>query len=259
MLTLYEHPLSPYAQKVKIALYEKGLPFTAKMPNLFGEAEAEFLASSPRREVPSLIDGEVKVFDSSVILEYIEDRWPEPALRPSSPADRARVRMLEEQCDTYVEAINWGLAEIRVFGRATGELAERMTARAGEQLAGVHRWLERELGARAWFNGDGFGWGDLAVWPYVAAAAATGFAPPADSRLAAWLGRASARESTRKCAEAIAPILASFQNLGPVVESGAFLREYRDHRLEWMMRTGGAQIVLDGLAKKNIRFAVEIA
>jgi glutathione S-transferase/RNA polymerase-associated protein len=113
MLTLWEHPLSPYAQKVKIALYEKGIPFTAKTPNLFGGTEPEFLESSPRREVPTLIDGDFKIFDSTVILEYIEDRWPDPPLLPASPADRARVRMLEDQCDTYVEAINWGLAEIR--------------------------------------------------------------------------------------------------------------------------------------------------
>jgi len=258
MLTLWEHPLSPYAQKVKIALYEKGIPFTAKTPNLFGGTESEFLESSPRREVPTLIDGDVKIFDSTVILEYIEDRWPDPPLLPASPADRARVRMLEDQCDTYVEAINWGLAEIRVFGRATGELAERITARAGEQLAGVHRWLERELGVRSWFNGESFGWGDLVVWPYAAAAAATGFASPPGSRLTAWLERASARESTRKCAEAVAPVLAMFQNLGAVVESGAFVREYRDHRLEWMMRSGGSQVVLDGLAKKNIRFQIEV-
>ncbi|HZR81038.1 MAG TPA: glutathione S-transferase family protein [Candidatus Binatia bacterium] len=259
MLTLFEHPLSPYAQKVKIALYEKGIPFEAKIPNLFGDPEPEFLGSSPRREVPSLIDGDFTVFDSTVILEYVEDRWPDPALRPSSARDRARVRMIEDQCDTYFEAINWGLAEIAVFGRATGDLASSMTARAAQQIAGVHRWLERELGDRPWFNGDAFGWGDLSVWPYVAGSAGFGHAPPAGSRLAAWFGRASERDSTRKCTEAVAQVMASFQNLGPLVESGAFIREYRDHRLEWTIRTGGLQIVVDGLAKKNIRMAHEIA
>lgn len=258
MLKLYEHPLSPYAQKVKIALHEKGVPFETAIPNLFGDPEADFLGSSPRREVPSLIDGDFTVFDSTVILEYVEDRWPEPPLLPASPRDRARVRMLEDQCDTYVEAINWGLAEVRVFGRATGELAERIVARAGEQLAGVHRWLERELGDREHFNGERFGWGDLAVWPYVAGSALNGFPPPAGSRLAAWLERTSARESARRCVEAVTQVMASFQNLGPLVESGAFVREYRDHRLEWMIRSGGVQVVLDGIARKNIRFAFEI-
>jgi glutathione S-transferase len=258
MLVLFEHPLSPYAQKVKIALYEKGIPFAARTPNLFGDTEPEFLDSSPRREVPSLIDGDFTVFDSTVILEYLEDRWPETPMRPASPRDRARVRMLEDQCDGYVEAINWGLAEIAVFGRARGELAERINARAREQIAGVHRWLERELGDRTWFNGEGFGWGDLSVWPYVAGSAGFGMAPPAGSKLADWFGRASARESTRKCAEAVAGVMASFQNLGPLVESGAFVREYRDHRLEWMIRSGGLQVVVEGLERRNIRMAHEI-
>jgi glutathione S-transferase/RNA polymerase-associated protein len=125
--------------------------------------------------VPTLIDGDVKIFDSTVILEYIEDRWAGSSALAGLAGGSRAVRMLEDQCDTYVEAINWGLAEIRVFGRATGELAERITARAGEQLAGVHRWLERELGARSWFNGESFGWGDLVVWPYAAAAAGDRF------------------------------------------------------------------------------------
>ncbi len=258
MLTLFEHPLSPYAQKVKLALYEKGIAFEAKTPDLFGTTEPAFLESSPRREVPSLIDGEFTVFDSSVILEYVEDRWPTPPLLPTSPQDRARVRMIEELCDTYYEAINWGLAEILVFGRAQGELAEQIVARGGEQIAGLHRWLERELGARAYFNGDAFGWGDLCVYPYVAGSMGFGFAPPAGSRLADWFGRVAAREGARKCAEAVATVMASFQNLGPLVESGLFVREYRDHRLEWMIRSGGLQVVSDGLAKKNIRFHVEI-
>jgi glutathione S-transferase/RNA polymerase-associated protein len=259
MLTLFEHPLSPYAQKVKLALYEKGIPFETRMPNLFGEAEREFVESSPRREVPSLIDGDVTVFDSTIILEYLEDRWPKPPMLPATAQDRARVRMVEEICDTYYEAINWGLAEIRVFGRAQGELAEQMTARAASQTAGVQRWLERALGERPFFNGDAFGWGDLSVYPYAAASQLWGFPAPAGSRLEAWLERVAARDSAQKCAESVATVMASFQDLGPLVESGLFVREYRDHRLEWMIRSGGFQVIADGLDKKNIRFHVEIA
>jgi glutathione S-transferase len=258
MLTLFEHPLSPYAQKVKLALYEKGVPFETRMPNLFGDTEREFVESSPRREVPSLIDGDFTVFDSTIILEYIEDRWPEPALLPATPQDRARVRMLEEICDTYYEAINWGLAEIRVFGRAQGALAEQMTARAMQQTAGLQSWLERQLGARPFFNGDTFGWGDLSVFPYAAASQMWGFPAPSGSRLAAWLERSSARESAQKCAAAVATVMESFQNLGPLVESGVFVREYRDHRLEWMIRSGGVEVITEGLAKNNIRFHVEL-
>ena len=50
----------------------------------------------------------------------------------------------------------------------------------------------------------------------------------------------------------------AFEQVGALIESGSFVREYRDHRLEWMMRSGGRDIVLDGMNKKNVRFAVEI-
>ena len=257
MIKLYEHPLSPYAQKVKIALYEKGVPFETAVPNILGGGDAEFATTNPRLEVPSLVDGDTKVFDSTIILEYIEDKWPKPALLPATPAERARVRMLEELCDTYYEAINWGLAEIRVFGRAQGDLADRMTTRAGQQIAGMHTRLERELGARAHFNGDSFGWGDLSVYPYVAGSVGWGFAPPSGSRLSAWFGRVNERDSVKKTAAAALEAMGGFQDLAPIIESGMFVREYRDHRLEWMMRSGGDQIVLNGMAKKNIRFSVE--
>lgn len=257
MITLYEHPLSPYAQKVKIALYEKNIPFEATTPDIFGGTDQGFMAASPRREVPSLVDGDTTVFDSTIILEYLEDKWPKPPLLPVAPAERARVRMLEELCDTYYEAINWGLAEIRVFGRAKGELAETMTARAGEQIGKMHKRLERELGGRKFFNGDAFGWGDLSVYPYLNGSALWGF-PPSSPPLADWLGRVSERDSIKKCGEAAMAALGTFQNLEPVIEQGLFKREYRDHRLEWMLRSGGTQIVLDGVAKGNIRFSVEI-
>lgn len=257
MIKLYEHPLSPYAQKVKMALYEKNIPFEATTPDIFGGTDAAFMSSNPRLEVPSLIDGETMVFDSTIMLEYIEDKWPEPPMLPKTPAERARVRMLEEVCDTYFEAINWGLAEIRVFGRAKGELAETMTARAGEQIGKMHARLERDLGSRPFFNGESFGWGDLSVFPHVNGAGLWGFAAPAGSRLADWLARVSERASVKQCADAAMVALGGFQNLDAVVEQGLFKREYRDHRLEWMMRSGGTQIVLDGLAKGNIRFSVE--
>jgi len=259
MVKLYEHPLSPYAQKVKLSLYEKGIAFEAITPNIFQPTgEDEFLRSSPRLEVPSLVDGDVTVFDSTIILEYLEDKWPAKPMLPAAPAERARVRMLEEICDTYVEAISWAIAEIRVFGRARDAFADDLLARAAGQIEGVYAWLERQLGGRAFFNGAAYGWGDLSVWPYVAGYSGMGFPAPEGSRVAAWFAQASQREGARKCLEATMQAMSGFQDLGGIVESGLFKREYRDHRLEWMMRSGGARIVLDGLAKGNIRFAVEL-
>ena len=256
MVLLYEHPLSPYAQKVKIALSEKGVPFECRLPNFLG-GDAEFLAVSPRGEVPALIDGEARIFDSTVILEYIEDRWPTPPLLPGTPAERARVRMLEELCDTYYEAINWATYEIRVFQRAEGSLAELLLARIGTQVAGVNAYLDRQLGEAPYFNGAAFGWGDLAVVPHVQAASATGNSPT--GRLAAWLERVRERPSVATALEQASGSMEGFSMIPQLIESGAFKREYRDHRLEWMVRSGGVEIVLEGMRKSNIRFTSELS
>jgi glutathione S-transferase/RNA polymerase-associated protein len=73
MLKLYDHPLSPYAQKVKIALREKGQPFETLTPGGLGAggAQGEFIQANPSAELPALVDGEEKIFDSTIILEYL--------------------------------------------------------------------------------------------------------------------------------------------------------------------------------------------
>lgn len=259
MIVLYDHPLSPYAQKVKIALKEKGLAYEAVMPGGLGAggAAGAFVAANPRAEVPALIDGEVQVFDSTIILEYLEDAYPSPALMPKAAADRARLRMLEEVMDTHFEAVTWGLSEIRWFRRAEGAQAESLQSAAARQIAGFHSWLERQLGDRAWFNGDAFGWGDLAVVPYLNGAVGHGVPPPAGSRLADWLARANERPSVAACVDDIRKLDTGMADVAGLVEQGLFKREYRDHRLEWMIKSGGAEVVIKGLERDNIRFAPE--
>ena len=265
MLRLYDHPFSPYAQKVKIALREKGQAFEAPLPQGIGVGGAlgEFIAANPRAEVPALIDGEVSLFDSTIILEYIEDKWPAPALLPASPAERARVRMLEEVMDTHFEAINWGLGEVRAFKRATGELAQAIEQRAAEQSQGYFAWLERQLGERDWFNGASFGWGDIAVVPYLNGSRGHGHHPPAGSRLAAWLERVNQRPSVAATVKDITDMLAGggagMGDVAKLVEQGLFKREYRDHRLEWMIKVGGFDVVAQGLERDNIRFTPDLA
>jgi glutathione S-transferase len=259
-IVLHEHPLSPYAQKVKIALREKNLPFELRQPAVGpGAPLDDFVPVNPRLEVPALEDGATKVFDSTIILEYLEERWPQPALLPKDPADRARARMIEDVCDTYYEAINWAIAEILAFGRASGALAERLLGRAAEQTAGVNAWLARELGTQPWFGGANFGWADLSVAPHLNAAANFGNAPAAGSPLAGWLERVRARPSVSSTFAEAAAALAAFAGLSDLVSSGQFKREYRDHRLEWMVRSGGVEVVLAGLEKGTIRFSRELA
>ena len=222
-----------------------------------GGAAGEFAQANPRAEVPTLVDGEVQVFDSTLILEYLEDAYPTPPVLPRSAADRARVRMLEEVMDTHFEPINWGLSELRWFKRAEGERAQAIEAAAGRQLAGFFDWLERQLGGREWFNGETFGWGDLAVVPFLNGSAGQGHPPQEGSKLAAWLARANARPSVAETTAEIAAMArgAAMPDVAKLVEQGLFKREYRDHRLEWMIKSGGLDVVLKGLEKDNIRFA----
>jgi glutathione S-transferase/RNA polymerase-associated protein len=258
---VYEHPLSPYAQKVKIALDEKGVAYETKMPNAIGsgQPDREFLKANPRGEVPALIDGDTMIFDSTIILEYIEDKWPTPALLPKAPAERANARTIEEVMDTLFEPINWGMGEIRWFKRAEGERARTIEARAMAQARGIYEWLTRHLGGALWFNGATFGWGDLSVVPYLNGARGSGIGPDESSALGQWLKRANERPSVQRAAKAAADSLVGMTQVAGAVQSGLFKREYRDHRLEWMIRSGGLDVVLEGLKNNNIRFSNELS
>lgn len=257
MLTLFEHPLSPYAQKNKIALREKNIAFKLATPDAIGSGEAggEFLKANPRGEVPALIDDGFAIFDSTIILEYLEDKWPTPALLPRSPTDRARVRMIEDVMDTHFEAINWGLGEIAYFRRAKGAEAEAIFAKAAKQTQGFFTWLEEQLGEADWFNGNTFGWGDLSVIPYVNGSASFGNTPPVGSKLEAWAKRTNARPAVAQTAKEAAASIEGMTMVADIVDQGLFKREYRDHRLEWMVKTGGLDVIAKGLDKNNIRFS----
>ena len=162
--------------------------------------------------------------------------------------------MIEDVCDTLYEAVNWGLSEIRWFKRAEGEQAEKMKATAARQTAELQAWLSEKLGKAEWFNGASFGWADLSVAPYVNRSFHYGLGTPSDSPLAKWRDRIRQRPSV---AATFREFEAASERMGDAaarLASGAIRREYRDHRLEWMMKSGGVQIVLDGLAKNNIRF-----
>lgn len=260
-LIVYEHPLSPYAQKVKIALDEKGVAYETKMPAAIGtgQPDKEFLSANPRGEVPALIDGDAALFNSTIILEYIEDKWPEPAMLPKEPLARARARTIEEVMDTAFEPINWGMGEIRWFKRAEGAHAQEIERRAAAQARGLYEWLTRMLGSAEWFGDARFGWADLSVVPYLNGARGQGIGPHETSPLGQWLTRANARPSVAKATKAAADSISGMSNVADAVKLRLFKREYRDHRLEWMIRSSGLDVVLEGIKTDTIRFSNELS
>ncbi|MEQ8486540.1 MAG: glutathione S-transferase family protein [Pseudomonadales bacterium] len=255
-MLLYEHPLSSYAQKVKIALREKGIDFEARIPEGLGSGKAggTFAEASPRQEVPTLIDGDDRLFDSTIILEYLEDRFPSPPLLPRAPMARAQARMIEDVCDTLYEAVNWGLGELIWFRRAEGELAASLRAAAARQTAELQSWLAARLGNRAWFNGEAFGWADVCVAPFLNRSRYYGLGAAEDSALAGWLTRVAERSAVAATFAEFEAAAAGMSGAAERLASGAMRREYRDHRLEWMLKSGGLEIVLEGMQKRNVRF-----
>ena len=129
-----------------------------------------------------------------------------------------------------------------------------MRATASRQTAEIQAWLAQKLGSRQWFNGERFGWADLSVAPYLNRSFHYGLGTPASSPLAKWRERIRQLPSVAETFKESEAAAANMGDGAARLASGAIRREYRDHRLEWMMKSGGIQIVLDGLAKNNIRF-----
>ena len=258
MVTLLNVPISPFGAKVQMAMLEKGIAFETCEPDLEAAQagrDAELTASSsPRLEIPLLLDGDVAIFDSTIILEYLEDRWPDPPLLPKSPAERARVRMLEDLCDTTYEAVVWGVYEVMMMGRVSGPCQDALLARGREQAQGLNTWLDRQLANRRWFNGESFGWGDLSVYPPVNNADRLGIAPPEGSGLESWLTRMRERPSAQRLQSEFAAWVDTALNR-PMGTAGSWKRLYKSHRLEWLVANGAIDVVAQGIRDDNVRFS----
>lgn len=106
VLELYHNDMSTCAQKVRTALGEKGLDWTGHHLNLrAGDTQKpEYLKLNPGGVVPTLIDDGTVIIESTVINEYIDDRFPDHPLRPTDPVERARMRLWTKQLDEGVHA-----------------------------------------------------------------------------------------------------------------------------------------------------------
>jgi glutathione S-transferase len=103
MLELYHNVNSVCAQKVRIALQEKGLEAEDHMMTLRGDQnEPAYLKLNPNGVVPTLIHDNQPIIESSLILYYIDDAFPDPPLMPKEPALRHRVRLYNKLIDEYL-------------------------------------------------------------------------------------------------------------------------------------------------------------
>lgn len=152
--------VSPYVRKVLVCLDIKRIPYELDPIVPFFGSDA-FDRVSPLRRVPVLVDERVAVADSTVICEYLEERYPQPALFPRDPQLRARARWLEEFADSRMgEVFIWHYFNQLVIKRSVWREApdDRVLEKAREQeIPSILDYLEREL------PGNGFLFGTICV------------------------------------------------------------------------------------------------
>lgn len=137
--TLFASPRSPYARKVRIVLAEKGLPFELVMVDLASPPPG-FASISPLGKVPAFVDADgTTIFDSSVIVEYLEDRHGEVASFGRGWRERLRHRELDELGDTIGDQ---AVLANQAKGRGDSDGEKRHLDRAARALDEVGRRLD---------------------------------------------------------------------------------------------------------------------
>jgi glutathione S-transferase len=201
-MKLYSGPLSMFGAKAEIAAHEKGLavelvmvPF--EMKTLYQPKHPEVLRINPKRQVPVLIDGDLEIFDSTQIFEYLETIKPEPALWPADPKARARARLLEHKSDeVYFPPI------VRLMG-LQGAPDDPAAVEARAAALAFYDGMEKAVADKEWLAGS-YSYADIAFYMAQIFGDRMG-APMTDAhpRLQAWRDRMSARPPVRQVAGAM--------------------------------------------------------
>ena len=201
-MKIYSGPLSMFGAKAEIAAREKGLDFDLvmvpfEMKTLYEPKHPEVLRINPKRQVPVLIDGDLELFDSTQIFEYLESLKPEPALWPADLKTRARTRLLEHKSDEVY------------FPHVVRLMSDPKALGAHEATALFYDEMERTLGDRMWLAGT-YSYADIAF--YMAQLFGDRMGTPmtdAHPRLQAWRDRMGDRPPVRQVAGAMGRYLLS--------------------------------------------------
>ena len=120
MMTLYSGTACPFSQRCRIVLYEKGMDFQIVDVDLFNKPE-DLAVMNPYNQVPVLVERDLILYESNIINEYIDDRFPHPQLMPADPVMRARARLFlyrfENEMFGHVHAIEKGTQKQADKGR----------------------------------------------------------------------------------------------------------------------------------------------
>jgi|TARA_B110000438_G_C15619556_1_gene565922 glutathione S-transferase len=102
-MKIHGSPLSPFVARVILACDHKGLSYGVVMPK-GGLKTPEFLALNPFGKIPTVQDGQTTIFESDVVVEYLENKYPKKKIIPASAAAAGNVRLIARVSDLYVQA-----------------------------------------------------------------------------------------------------------------------------------------------------------
>ncbi|HEY3305844.1 MAG TPA: glutathione S-transferase family protein [Candidatus Binatia bacterium] len=196
-IKLYDFLSSPNCQRVKVVLAEKKLPYeTIPVDLKKGEQKkAEFLKLNPYGKVPVLIDGASVLYESLIINEYLDEKYPEPPLMPKDHAKRAKIRILTDYGMNHVDVPYQKIR--RELLKDEKERDQETIDKAKSDLKNLLQRLEREIGSEPYLAGE-FSLVDAALIPRFIRMEGMGGLPDASlPKLGAWLKRMKERPSVK--------------------------------------------------------------
>ena len=196
MITLYQRTDCPFCWKVRIALCDLGIEFE-KVDLQLGEKHPYVVANSPARTVPVLVDDRLIIWESSVILDYLDARYANGHLVPVDDFDAVRTRLMHTYSDKIVGACLKDLVfEKRSKPESSWDL--QLIREAEEKWEACQEWLEAQLGDET-YSGDDLTAADCALAARFGVAEAYG-AGVTDRfpRLHRWYTAVTARESWQR-------------------------------------------------------------
>lgn len=192
--------ISPFVRKVLVVAREKGIPLEHRPINPTTSDDPQFLAASPFRKIPALVDGDFHLADSTAIVTYLESRFPDRPVLPADTRERAKAVWFEEMADTVMFPAGQKIFFNRVIlpkflGRA-GDMAAADEAQA-TMLPPVYAYLESVVPADGFLVGMSLTIADIAVTSMLVNMhlCAAGVDAGGFPRLAAYYARIAARPS----------------------------------------------------------------
>jgi glutathione S-transferase len=160
MLVLCGSTISNYYNKVKLVLLEKGVDFTEELVRT-GSTDEAVLSATPLGKIPFIRTERGTLCESQAIVEYLEDRYPEPSLTPADAWEAAKVRELVVFIDLHLELVARELYTQAFFGGSISEsAARRVRERLTKNIAGFQRLAK----FAPYVAGETFTQADCAAW-----------------------------------------------------------------------------------------------